>query len=49
VLAFAIPYVGVMLYVGIKKEQARDYPEWTPTELPRMPSWMPEPQERGQG
>ena len=50
-LALAILYFGVMFFMYLKTERTppQDYPDFTPTELPVIPAWTPNPGERGKG
>jgi hypothetical protein len=47
-LAHFILWVGTMLCLNTHQKKP-DYPEYTPTDPPVIPSWTPDPEERGKG
>jgi hypothetical protein len=50
-LSAAIVFALLLFLAGLdadRKEKA-EYPKFTPTELPVIPSWTPDPEERGKG
>ena len=47
----AIVFALLLLLAGLdadRREKAA-YPKFTPTEPPTIPTWMPDPEERGKG
>ena len=52
VLLFGAIVFAVLLFLaGLDADRKRnaDYPSYTPTELPTVAPWTPEPEERGKG
>lgn len=48
VITFAVAAL-FWAYLQTERGEKQEYPEYTPTVLPTIPSWTPDPEERGKG